>query len=119
LNFSLELVVCPTVRESDGLAMSSRNRYLTPEQRQSALVLSRALRCVEHKVADGVVDSVELIDVALAVMAEEPEIRLDYFSIVDPETLDDVPDVTGGAIVAVAAAVGPARLIDNVVIPPR
>lgn len=118
LNFNLELVVCPTVREPDGLAMSSRNRYLSAEERQSALVLSRALRRVADRIAAGVVDSAELIDTGLAVMAEEPEIRLDYFSIVDPETLEDVDDVSEGALIAVAAVVGPARLIDNVVIAP-
>ncbi len=64
-------------------------------------------------------DSAPLIDAGLAVLADEPEIRVDYFSIVDPDTLEDVPDVTLGALVAVAAVVGPARLIDNVLIPPR
>jgi len=119
LNFNVELVVCPTVREPDGLAMSSRNRYLSPEQRQSALVLNRALHRVEAKVAAGVIDAQPLIDAGLAVLAEEPEIRLDYFRIVDPDTLEDVPDVSAGALVAVAAFVGPARLIDNAVIPKR
>lgn len=119
LNFNLELVVCPIVREPDGLAMSSRNRYLSAEDRQSALVLSRALRRVEAKIAAGVVESQALLDAGLTVMAEEPEIRLDYFRIVDPDTLADLADVRKGALVAVAAIVGPARLIDNVVIPRR
>jgi pantoate--beta-alanine ligase len=119
LHFNLELIVCPIVREPDGLAMSSRNRYLSPDHRQRALVLSRALRRVESKIAAGVLDSQPLIDAGLAVLADEPEIRVDYFSIVDPDTLEDVPDVTAGALVAVAAAVGPARLIDNILIPPR
>ncbi|MFP5226231.1 MAG: pantoate--beta-alanine ligase [Acidobacteriota bacterium] len=119
LHFDLELIVCPIVREADGLAMSSRNRYLSPEQHQQALVLHRALRRVEAEVAAGTVDSSPLIDSGLAVLADEPEIRVDYFRIVDPETLEDVSDVTAGALVAVAAAVGPARLIDNVVIPRR
>jgi pantothenate synthetase len=66
-----------------------------------------------------VVDSARLIDAGLAVLAEEPEIRLDYLRIVDPETLEDVADVSAGALVAVAAVVGPARLIDNVLVPPR
>jgi pantoate--beta-alanine ligase len=117
LNFDLELVVCPTVREPDGLAMSSRNRYLSPEDRQRALTLSRALRSVEHRIAAGIVDSNPLIDAALSVLAEEPEIRLDFFRIVDPDTLEDLPDVRNGALVAVAAWVGPARLIDNILIP--
>jgi pantoate--beta-alanine ligase len=119
LHFNLELVVCPTVREADGLAMSSRNRYLSPEQRQQALVLSRALRRVEAEIGAGLVDAPPLIDAGLAVLADEPEIRVDYFSVVDPNTLEDVVDVTAGALVAVAAVVGPARLIDNVVIPAR
>jgi len=119
LNFNLELVVCPTVREPDGLAMSSRNHYLSAEERQRALVLSRALRHIEARIAAGVVDSARLIDAGLAVLAEEPEIRLDYLRIVDPETLEDVADVSAGTLVTVAAVVGPARLIDNVLVPPR
>jgi pantoate--beta-alanine ligase len=119
LHFNLELIVCPTVREPDGLAMSSRNRYLSTEQRQQALVLHRALRRVEAQIAAGVVESQRLIDAGLAVLADEPEIRVDYFSIVDGETLEDVAEVTAGALVAVAASVGPARLIDNTVIAPR
>jgi pantoate--beta-alanine ligase len=118
-NYNLELVVCPTVRETDGLAMSSRNHYLSADERRSALVLSRTLRHIEARIAAGVVESAPLIDAGLAVLAEEPEIRLDYLRIVDPETLEDVADVSAGALVAVAAAVGPARLIDNVLIPPR
>jgi pantoate--beta-alanine ligase len=119
LHFNLELIVCPIVREADGLAMSSRNRYLSADERQQALVLHRALRRVEAEIAAGVVDSQPLIDAGLAVLADEPEIRVDYFSIVDPGTLEDVPDVTAGALVAVAAGVGLTRLIDNVLIPPR
>jgi pantoate--beta-alanine ligase len=119
LHFNLELIVCPIVREADGLAMSSRNRYLSVDERQQALVLRRALRRVEAEVAAGVVESQPLIDAGLAVLADEPEIRVDYFSIVDPGTLEDVPDVTAGALVAVAAGVGLTRLIDNVLIPPR
>lgn len=119
LNFNLELVVCPTIREPDGLAMSSRNRYLSPDERQSALMLNRALRRVESKAAAGVTDAQPLMDAGLAVLAEEPDIRLDFLRIVDPDTLENVPDVSAGALVAVAAFVGPARLIDNVLIPPR
>lgn len=119
LNFNLELVVCPTVREPDGLAMSSRNRYLSPDDRHRALILSRALRHIEQRVAEGVLDSAALIDTGLEILAEQPYARLDYLRIIDPETLEDVRDVSKGALVAVAAWIGPARLIDNILIPPR
>jgi pantoate--beta-alanine ligase len=120
LNFDLELVVCPTVREADGLALSSRNRYLSVEERRQALVLSRALQRVEERVAQGVLDAATLIDDALAVFASEPGIRLDYFKVVDPDTLEDVADVRNSALAAIAVFVGPTRLIDNAVIaPPR
>jgi pantothenate synthetase len=99
--------------------MSSRNRYLSAEERGQALVLGRALRRIEARTAAGMVDAAALIDAGFAVLAEEPEIRVDYLRIVDPETLEDVADVSAGALVAVAAVVGPARLIDNVVIAAR
>lgn len=113
LNFPLELVVCPIVREPDGLAMSSRNRYLSPEDRQHALALSRALQAVEKKIIAGVHDSTTLIEAGLTVLTADPGVRVDYFRIVDPGTLEDLPDVQRGALIAVAAWVGPARLIDN------
>jgi pantoate--beta-alanine ligase len=119
LDFNLEMVVCPTVREADGLAMSSRNRYLSAEERGQALVLGRALRRIEARIAARVVSAAALIDAGYAVLAAEPEIRVDYLRIVDPETLEDVPDVSAGALVAVAAVVGPARLIDNLVVAAR
>ena len=119
LNFDVELVVCPTVREADGLALSSRNRYLSAEERRQALVLSRALRRIQEQVAEGVVESAPLVREALAVLAEQPAVRLDYCRIVDPSSLEDVAEVSGGALVAVAAWVGTTRLIDNVMIEPR
>jgi pantoate--beta-alanine ligase len=119
LNFDLELVACPIVREPDGLAMSSRNRYLSPDDRRHALVLSRALRKVEEQIAAGVVDSTQLIAAGQVLLAEETGVRMDYFRIVDPDTLEDLADICSGALIAVAACVGPARLIDNLLIPPR
>ena len=119
LNFDLELVVCPTVREADGLALSSRNRYLSAEERGQALVLSRALRRVEERVAQEVLESAALIREAQEMLAAEAGVRVDYLRIVDPSSLEDVADVCGGALVAVAAVVGTTRLIDNVVIEPR
>jgi len=119
LNFNLEIVVCPIVREPDGLAMSSRNRYLSEENRERALVLHRTLRHIEEAAENGEISSSELIDRGLAVLAEDPDARLDYLRIVDPDTLEDLRDVENGALVAIAAWIGPARLIDNVLIPPR
>lgn len=119
LNFDLELVVCPIVREADGLAMSSRNRYLSAQERRQALVLNRALRRIEEQAAKGMIESDVLIADALAVLTEEPEVRVDYCRIVDPDSLEDVADVIGGALAAVAAWVGATRLIDNLVIEPR
>jgi pantoate--beta-alanine ligase len=119
LNFDLELVVCPTVREPDGLAMSSRNRYLSEENRAQALILHRTLRHIEARIEIGETSTAELIRTGLGVMAEDPDARLDYLRIVDPDTLEDLRDVEKGALIAVAAWIGPARLIDNVLIPPR
>jgi pantoate--beta-alanine ligase len=119
LDFALELIVCPTVREPDGLALSSRNRYLNPNQRRQALVLSRSLDRIRQLVQEGEYESRTLIAEALRIFALEPAVRLDYFAIVDPQTLLDVPDVRSGALAAVAAFVGQTRLIDNFLLPAR
>ena len=117
LAFAVEIVVCPIVREPDGLALSSRNAYLDPRQRKQATVLYRSLMRVEALADRGERDSARLIAAALDVFKEEPEVRLDYFEIVDRETLGPVADISQGALVAVAAFVGATRLIDNVVLP--
>jgi pantoate--beta-alanine ligase len=116
LNFPLELVVCPIVREPDGLAMSSRNRYLSAVERRQALVLHRALDEVSRRAAGGVTQAQDLIDAAMAVLASEPQVRVDYCRVVDPGTLEDIADVRQGALVAIAAFVGTTRLIDNVLL---
>ncbi len=116
LNFDVEIVVCPTVRENDGLAMSSRNGYLDPDQRGTATVLFRALRQVGSLADEGENRSERLIEAGLKVIAEEPTVKLDYFEIVDAETLTPVTDVSQGALVAVAAYVGSTRLIDNILL---
>jgi pantoate--beta-alanine ligase len=118
LDFDLELVVCPIVREADGLALSSRNRYLSADERRQALVLSRALRRVEELTTQGTTCSEDLIRSALAVFAEEPAVRVDYCNIVDPDTLEDITETSAGTLVAVAAFVGTTRLIDNVLLKP-
>ena len=116
LDMDVEIVVCPIVRERDGLAMSSRNSYLTSEQRQQELVLHRSLLRVQAAVDHGEHDSAKLIEIGKQAIAEEAGARLDYFAIVDPGTLDPVADVSRGALVAVAAYVGATRLIDNVLV---
>jgi pantoate--beta-alanine ligase len=116
LNLDVRIMVCPIVREKDGLAMSSRNGYLTPEQRKQATVLYRSLMRVQTLADQGQSDAAKLIAAGKQVMAEEHEIRLDYFAIVNWETLDPVEDISNGALVAVAAYVGGTRLIDNVVL---
>jgi pantoate--beta-alanine ligase len=116
LRFGVQLDVCPTVREPDGLALSSRNRNLSAVQRRQALVLSRALRVVEEQVRGGEQDSAKLLAEALRTLQEEPAVLVDYCRIVDPDTLEDVPDVRRGALVALAARVGSTRLIDNLLV---
>lgn len=116
LNFDVRIIVCPIVREKDGLAMSSRNAYLTSEQRQQATVLSRSLQRVQQLIAQGQNSAEELIQAGKQPMSEEPDVKLDYFEIVNPDTLDPVQHVRDGALVAVAAYVGTTRLIDNALI---
>jgi pantoate--beta-alanine ligase len=118
LNFPVEIAVCPIVREPDGLAMSSRNAYLNPVERQRALVLQRSLREAEKQFCAGEKSAPKLIAAARNILAQEPQVRLDYFEIVDPDTLDPVEQVTSKALVAAAAYVGQTRLIDNVVLIP-
>ena len=116
LDMDVEIVVCPIMRERDGLAMSSRNAYLTSGQRQQALVLHRSLLRVQTAVEQGEHDSAKLIEIGKQAITEEAGARLDYFAIVDPDTLDSVADVSRGALVAVAAYVGATRLIDNILV---
>jgi pantoate--beta-alanine ligase len=112
----VQIVACPIVREPDGLAMSSRNAYLDLQQRKSALALSRSLLRVSKLFAEGERKAAQLIAAAARVLAEEPSVRLDYFEIVDPDTLDAVEEIVKPALVAVAAFVGTTRLIDNMVL---
>jgi pantoate--beta-alanine ligase len=116
LNFPLETVGCPIVREPDGLAMSSRNVYLNPQERVRALVLHRSLQRVEQDFRAGETNAFQLISAGKEVVTKEADVRLDYFDIVDPDTLDPIERVSQGTLVAVAAYVGSTRLIDNVVL---
>jgi pantoate--beta-alanine ligase len=116
LNFPVEIVACPIVRESDGLAMSSRNAYLDPQQRKEALVLHRSLMRVKKMWEGGENSAEKLLAAGREEPARESSVRLDYFEIVNAESLDPVGNVGKGALVAVAAFVGATRLIDNIVL---
>ncbi|HSY99258.1 MAG TPA: pantoate--beta-alanine ligase [Terriglobales bacterium] len=116
LNLPVEIVVCPIIREPDGLAMSSRNVYLSPEERRAALVLNRSLTETKNRFDQGERNARKLIAAGKQVMAQESRVRLDYFEIVDPGTLDPVLEVTRSALVAIAALVGTTRLIDNILL---
>jgi pantoate--beta-alanine ligase len=118
LNISVHIVTCPILREPDGLAMSSRNAYLDPQQRKSAPVLYRSLVEVQKSFDEGEHNADQLIATGKRAFAEDPATRLDYLEIVDPETLDPVDVVSRRALVAVAAFLGKTRLIDNVVLRP-
>lgn len=116
LNMPVEIVVCPIVREADGLAMSSRNAYLSSEDRKRALVLHLALERVRKLAEAGERNAATLAAAGKEQFSKESGVRLDYFEIVNPETLDPVLDTSDGALVAVAAYVGTTRLIDNLVL---
>jgi pantoate--beta-alanine ligase len=116
LNIPVQVVVCPIVREPDGLAMSSRNSYLDAQQRKSALGLYRSVTAVQGRFDRGERNSHALIEAGKQTFTHEALVRLDYFEIVDPETLDPVDDLSRGGLVAVAASVGNVRLIDNIVL---
>jgi pantoate--beta-alanine ligase len=119
LNFPVEIVVGPIVREPDGLAMSSRNTYLSPEERKLSLVLYRALTEVKRRFDQGERDAARLVEAGKQVLAREPGVRPDYLEIVDPDTLDPISEVRSETLVAVAAFVGGTRLIDNVLLSPK
>jgi pantoate--beta-alanine ligase len=116
LDFPLELIVAPTVREPDGLAMSSRNSYLDDGQHRQALALSRALRSIADGYARGERRAAELQAAGERVLAAEPGIRVDYLALVDPSHLRRVTEAAPGTIAIVAARVGATRLIDNMIL---
>jgi pantoate--beta-alanine ligase len=115
-NFDLDLVVCPTVREPDGLALSSRNRYLSAEERARALVLSAALNAISATYRAGQKSVAHLLEAGRSVLATEPEVRIDYLEIVNADTLLPLTEAAPGALAAVAAYVGSTRLIDNTIL---
>ena len=118
LNMPVAIEVCPIVRGADGLAISSRNAYLSAQERKSALILYRSLMRIQKLFENGERDSTKLISAAKQEFATEPNVRLDYVEVVDPETLAPEASFAQRTLVAVAAFVGQTRLIDNIVLQP-
>jgi pantoate--beta-alanine ligase len=116
LNLPVEVVGCPIVREPDGLAMSSRNAYLAPLDRQAALVLSTALRQAVAAIVAGERDGIEVARIVHAAVSDEPRVALEYVEVRDAHELSPMVTIDGSALIAVAARVGETRLIDNVIV---
>jgi len=116
LRLAAEIVVCPIVREADGLALSSRNAYLSAAERAQALTLSRTIRQVEALVASGERRASALVEAARQIFAAESAIRVDYIELVNWATLEPVETAAAGSLFAVAAWVGATRLIDNTIV---
>ena len=119
LNFDIKIVGFPIVRETDGLAMSSRNSYLTPEQRINAVSLYKALKQSQKLVESGIKDAKRIIDVAYAFIKSHPETAIDYIAICDPETFADMETIDRPALMALAVNIGKTRLIDNMILNPE
>ena len=113
LNVPTRIRICPIVREPDGLAMSSRNRYLAPSERQQALALSRALKSAEKLVADGERRAAVIQENMRKILVDAGVERIDYVALADPETLAEVSEIKSRTVALIAAFVGSTRLIDN------
>ncbi len=116
LDLGIDVIGLPTVREPDGVAMSSRNRRLDPDQRAAAVCLSRGLRAAESLLRNGVRDAAALVAATSSIVAAEPLAQLEHVALVDPDTLDPVDEVNGAALLLIAAWFGEVRLIDNLLI---
>ena len=113
LNMNVDIVGCPIIREADGLAKSSRNTYLSPEERQAALVLSRAIKAGKAMVQSGEKDGEKVLDEMKRIISEEPLARIDYVEMVKWDTIEVHHRVDGPVLVAIAVFIGKTRLIDN------
>jgi len=116
LNFPLEIVICPTVREPDGLAMSSRNKFLTEDQRKDALLIYKALQQCEKMVSSREHNCQNLIRQMRKILERSPQLDVEYISIVDPLTVLDIDEIADNALVAIAAKIAATRLIDNIIV---
>jgi pantoate--beta-alanine ligase len=116
LNFPIEIVVCQTVREQDGLAMSSRNVYLNPEERKAAVVLSRGLFTAKAAYAAGEHNASTLRQLVMDTLTTEPMVKVQYVSCADPESLNELDGQIGRGLISLAVTIGKTRLIDNVIL---
>lgn len=117
LDMDIDIIVCPTIREKDGLAMSSRNTYLNKEQRQVATVIYRCLKEASDLVKSGIIDGDHVKGVMQDTLLKEPEVSvIDYAGVYDPLTLDELSEIKGDALLAIALKIGNTRLIDNMLV---
>jgi len=116
LNMPLEIVICPTVREPNGLAISSRNKYLTGRQKKDAANIYKSLQKCRQMIDAGVTETTEIITEMSKILQFIPSIEIEYISIVDAETLRNIDRIAGKALAAIAVKIGPARLIDNILV---
>lgn len=116
LNFGLEIVPCPIVREADGLAKSSRNTYLSPAERKAALILSKSLALGKKAVDEGERDASKVVSIITESLQTEPLARIDYVEVVDFENIQRVETISGETLVAIAVYIGNTRLIDNFIV---
>lgn len=116
LNMDLDVVIMPTVREQDGLAMSSRNTYLSPEERKQAVILSKALFMAAQKVKAGEHNTNTITDFIVRTISEAPLARIDYVKIVDTEEIGPTQTINGRTLIALAVRFGKTRLIDNIIV---
>jgi len=119
LNMPLEIVVCPTVREPNGLAVSSRNKYLVEQQKQDAAYIYKSLQKCQEMIKAGTKDAKKIISEMQKVLNRVPSIEIEYVSIVDARTLQSIDRIAGKILAAVAVRIGPARLIDNILVDTR
>lgn len=116
LNFPIDVVVCPIIRESDGLARSSRNVYLNHEERQAAQVLFRSLSAAKNAFHNGIIDADQLRDIMIETIMREPLADIQYVSCANPDTLEELMGSTSRALLSLAVVIGKTRLIDNILI---
>jgi pantoate--beta-alanine ligase len=116
LNMPLEIIICPTVREQNGLAVSSRNKYLTEEQKQDAKNIYKSLQKCSNMIENGIKNTSEITSEMTKILTQVPSIEIEYVSVVDADTLENIDNISGKVLAAVAVRIGPARLIDNILV---